>query len=162
MIDVAPGPAGRAVAAANVGLRVDHARARLYALDASGTAWRPIERAENLRGPVSLSSFEGGVHVAHTDGALTLGASLDVTASRVDPASRYAAHQPTIIAPAGEGAFLSTTRALLSSVDARASEPVAAIAGAREITAIDASRDGWMWATDGRGIWRGRADAPFA
>ncbi len=162
VIDVAPGPAGRAVAAANVGLRVDHARARLYALDASGTAWRPIERAENLRGPVSLSSFEGGVHVAHTDGALTLGASLDVTASRVDPASRYAAHQPTIIAPAGEGAFLSTTRALLSSVDARASEPEAAIAGAREITAIDASRDGWMWATDGRGIWRGRADAPFA
>ena len=161
VIDIAPAPAGRTVAAAIVGLRVDHARARLWALDASGTAWRPIERAENLHAPVSLAAFEGGVHVAHADGALTLGASLDVTASRVDAASRYAAHRPTIIAPAGEGAFLSTTRALLSSVDARASEPVAAIAGAREITAIDASRDGWMWATDSRGIWRGRVDAPF-
>lgn len=162
VIDVAPGPAGSAVAAAYVGLRVDHARARLYALTPSATSWRPVERAEALRAPVSLSVEGDRVHVAHADGALTLDAALGVASSRVDAASRYAAHRPTIIAPAAAGTFMATTRALLSSIDAHGSEPVAAIAGARDITAIDASRDGWMWATDGRGIWRGRVDAPFA
>lgn len=162
VLDVAPAPSGRTVAAAVVGLRVEHARARLYALDATATAWRAVERAETLRAPVSLSVVEDGVRVAHCDGALSLDASLAVTATRVDVASRYAAHRPTIIAPASGGRFLSTTRSLLSLVDADAVDALAALAGAREISAIDAARDGWFWATDGRGIWRGRADAPFA
>jgi hypothetical protein len=163
VLDITPGASGGAVAAAVSGLGVEHARARLFSLEASSTSWRPVEGAETLHAPVSLQSRDdGSTYAAHADGALSLSPSHAVLSTRVDAASRYAAHRPTIIAPMGDERFVATTRSLLSTIDAATSEPVAALPGAREIHAIDASRDGWMWATDGRGIWRGRVDAPFA
>lgn len=162
VVDLAPAHDGGAVAAVVVGPRIDHARARLYSLTHDGGAWRPVEGAETLYSPVSLDvRADGSIVAAHGEGAVSLDASLAVTASRVDPAARFSAHRATIIAPAGEGRFFATTRALSFSVDAESTEPIAAIAGAREISAIDASRDGWMWTSDTRGVWRGRADAPF-
>lgn len=162
VVDLAPGPAGSAIAAVAAGDAGERLRARLYALDQPSGTWHPVEGAELLYTPVTLQSLsDGGTLVGHGAGTLTLDASLVARARRVDPASRYTSHRPGIVAVAGEGRFLGATSALLYAIDASATEAVAAIPGAQAIHAIDASRDGWLWVTDGRGLWRGRYDAPF-
>jgi photosystem II stability/assembly factor-like uncharacterized protein len=163
VLDMAPGPGGATLAAVAAGPPVDHPRARLYALAPAAASWRPVEGAELLRAPVSLApAADGATFAAHADGALRLDASLAPVARRVDPASRYASHRARVIVPAGEGSFLASTGALLLTVEGGATDALVALAGARTLHAIDASRDGWMWATDERGLWRGRVDGPFA
>lgn len=117
--------------------------------------------AEHLRAPATIGRGDDG-SVLVGDAAGTVWLPPDLARERVerryDPAARDDRYAPGIVATAGEGEFVAATGAVLTRVGRRATTALAALPGARRIRAIDAARDGWWWATDGRGLWRARGD----
>ncbi len=161
VVDMAAFAHGTAVAAVSLAPRMEHAPARLLTLSDAGT-WTPLDGAEHLRVPVSLQPLaDDGLAVAHGAGVLALSAARAPVARRDEPVSRHGMYAPHILVPAGEGRFFGTTPAALRVTRVEGTEVRAPLAGTSNVRAIDASRDGWLWLSDGVGLWRGRVDAPF-
>jgi len=159
--EVAPGPGDRTLATAAIGAWGERRRLALHALAEGGRGWEPVAGAEHLRAPASIGRGDDGSALVG-DAAGTVWLPPDLAPERVerryDPAARDDRYAPSIVAAAGDGEFVAATGAILTRVSRRATSSLAALPGARRIRAIDAARDGWWWATDGRGLWRARGD----
>jgi hypothetical protein len=159
--EVAPGPGDRTLAAAIIGSWGERRRLALHVLAEGGRSWEPVAGAEHLRGPVTIARGDDGSALVG-DSAGTVWIPQDLARERVerryDLAARDDRYAPGILATAGDGAFVAASGAVLTRVERRATTALAALPGARPIRAIDAARDGWWWATDGRGLWRSRGD----
>jgi len=159
--EVAPGPGGRTLAAAAVGRWGERRRLALYALAEGGSAWEPVAGAGHLRAPVTVGAAgDGGALVGDGAGAAWVSPDLSRVERRFDLAARDDRYAPAIVATADAGSLVASTETVLARVERGATTALAALPGARRIRAIDASADGWWWATDGRGLWRGRGDGP--
>ena len=160
VLQVELGPADAVLAAASLSRGDVEARVALFALNPPGDRWRALPGAGHLRSPVAIIPADGGALIAHAAGASRVGPDLTLVDGRTDFAARSPHHALRIITPAGDGRALASTGAVLSWIDRSGRHPFAALPGLRPIEAIDASPDGWWWATDHHALWRGRFEEP--
>jgi hypothetical protein len=159
-VEFAPGPGESVFAAARVDAR---SHARIYRWTPAVRDWEPLRGGEDCRLPVTFQTLDARtVIAADARGTLTLDAEGAVRAQRLEPLWRGGWDEPHVIAVASGGRFLASTSRLLVEVTPAGARPFAALPELRGMYAIDASIDGYVWATDARSVWRGRFDSPLA
>jgi hypothetical protein len=159
-VEFAPGPGDSVFAAARVDAR---SRVQLYRWTPAAREWEPVRGGEDRRLPVTFQTVDARtVIAADAHGTLTLDGEGAVRTQRLEPLWRGGWDEPRVIAVASGGRFLASTSRLLVEVTATGARPFAALPELRDVHAIDASVDGYVWATDARSVWRGRFDSPLA
>jgi hypothetical protein len=166
---VAAGPRGATLAAVPLDVAGSAQRVRLDALATGAAVWRSIDGATSLREPVAVAApTDEGVLVVHAHGALQLDGALALRTLRRDVSMRYVTPASMLWGPAGSDAVVSVVNGVVSRWTADATTPITVVYGdtaaaprATVIRAFDASREGVLWATDGRTLRQGTFDRAF-
>jgi hypothetical protein len=161
VVDMCPyGDGGSLAAVSQTGVAV-RSDAAMYSLTRGEQSWHLVRGAGALMLPVALQSHDREVVIATASGTVTFESLETFPRRRTDPAARYNAHRPRILATAGWNHFLGVTENTLLSMDGSRTEAFAALPGGAVVHAVDAASEGALWVTDGRSLWHGRLDAPL-
>jgi hypothetical protein len=162
VVDMCPYGDGGSLAVVSRTAVTARADAAMYAMARGEQSWHLVRGAGALMLPVALQSHDREVVIATASGTVTLEALGTFPRRRIDPATRYNAHRPRILATAGTNRFLGVTDNTLLTVDATHTEAFAALPGGTTVHSMDAASDGALWVTDGSSLWHGRLDSSLA